>query len=448
METGTTQAAPTGVQVVVAADGLSAEVMAPRGGAVPRDVVLTALRNAGVLFGVDAGALVRLTLGDHPGQVTIAHGLAPVPGVDARVEHFSLELASGGAFTAVEDDHGAVDLHGGHLTQHVRAGQIVATKVPATPGTPGRKVTGQALPARPGADLVLAAGPGAELSPDRLSVIAKVGGLPQQVGTTIAVHSVCAVKNVDLQSGDIHFVGSVTVEGDVANGFTVEATEDIEVKGHVDGGKLRAGGKITVGGGVRRAAELEALHDVTVRFVDPQCTLKSHGLITVKESALQCTLTGKRILVGRQLSAGTSTAIERIEATQIGNPNEVATHLYLRAEPAHLSGPALDAARAQLAATRAELERVHKGEESAGKDAKLLKTLTLREVVLELNLLRLEEQLARVDAPKPTDPHPGYILVKNVMHPGVFLHLYHQSKKLTSPLVNQTVRLVGDRIVP
>ena len=229
------------VTVTVAPDGLSAAAVAPRGAPIPREFLLDAFRRAGVTFGVDPAAVALLASGAHAGEVTFARGVAAVDGEDSRVEHLTAELAGAG-FTAVEDQTGTVDLRGGHVAQHVTPGQVLAKKHPATPGTPGRKVTGEPIAPRVGKDIAaLVAGNGAGLSPDRLSIVAKVGGLPKLVGAALTVCSACEVKNVDFHTGDIHFVGSVTVDGDVLHGFTVEATEDIVVRGHVDGGKLREG---------------------------------------------------------------------------------------------------------------------------------------------------------------------------------------------------------------
>ncbi len=434
------------VTVTVAPDGLSAAAVAPRGAPIPREFLLDAFRRAGVTFGVDPAAVALLASGAHAGEVTFARGVAAVDGEDSRVEHLTAELAGAG-FTAVEDQTGTVDLRGGHVAQHVTPGQVLAKKHPATPGTPGRKVTGEPIAPRVGKDIAaLVAGNGAGLSPDRLSIVAKVGGLPKLVGAALTVCSACEVKNVDFHTGDIHFVGSVTVDGDVLHGFTVEATEDIVVRGHVDGGKLRAGGKITVNGGVRRAADIDALGDVAVRFVDPLCTLKSRHDVSVLESALQCTLTGRRVTVGRQLSAGTTTAWDRIEAQTIGSANEVATHLHLRIDPTPPSGPALDQARASLEHARADLEKVRKSEATAGPDARLLTSLTLREVSLALTVHRLEEQLAEVGAPRPADPHHALVVVKHTMFPNVVLHFYTLTRKITAPLHNQTVRMTGDHL--
>lgn len=438
---------PGRVLVLVASDAMSATVRAPIGAAVSRDAVLAALQSAGVRFGVDPVAIGQLASGAHPGEVVVARGLPPVDGEDARVEHLTAELAQGGAFTAIEDETGAVDLHGGHVTQHVVAGQVLARKVAATIGRPGQRVSGQPIPARPGRDTVsLSAGAGTSLSPDRLQVVATVGGIPKLTGATLTVAAACEVANVDFHTGDIHFVGSVTVEGDVMQGFTVEATEDIVIRGHVDGGKLRAGGTITVLGGVRRAADLDALGDITARFIDPQCVVKSRHDVTVKESALQCTLTGRRITVGRQLSAGIATAWDRIEAQTIGNTNEVATHLHLRIDPTPPSGPALETARASLAHARADLEKVRQNELAAGRDVRLLTSLTLREVTLALAVHRLEETLAEVGQPRPADPHHATVVVKHTCFPNVVLHFYTQTKKITTPIHNQTLRLHGDQI--
>lgn len=58
------------------------------------------------------------------------------------------------------------------------------------------------------------------------------------------------LENVGATTGNIDFIGSVYVKGDVQSGFKVSATDDIIVDGLVEG-SLEAGGNIILRNGMK-----------------------------------------------------------------------------------------------------------------------------------------------------------------------------------------------------
>lgn len=69
---------------------------------------------------------------------------------------------------------------------------------------------------------------------------------------SVANHMV--VDNVNYSTGNINFDGSVTINGTIEDGFSVIATEDIEIKGLRGIGCIKeiisTGGNVLIGGGI------------------------------------------------------------------------------------------------------------------------------------------------------------------------------------------------------
>lgn len=77
----------------------------------------------------------------------------------------------------------------------------------------------------------------------------------------VAVDEVYAINgDVDLGSGNIHHTGTITVSGDIRNGYLIETDGDIVVKGLVEQCNIRCGGNLIVAGGIIGDAE----HTITV----------------------------------------------------------------------------------------------------------------------------------------------------------------------------------------
>jgi len=431
------------IDVRLDADKLQAAVQVAAGAKVSVEDIARELQRAGVVHGLVAEG-VRLALARRGTKVVVARGTPPVTGAAGRIECESLDTRESATFTPLEDDHGTVDSHGGHLMLTVGPGQVLARIIDPEPGTPGKKVTGEAIAAIRGKDAAPVLGPGTRLSDDRKQVLATRGGLPSVQDGRFAVLVRCEVKNVDFTTGDVHFAGSVIVAGDVKPGFAVVATEDIEVRGGVEHATLRAGGKITVVGGITHATVLEAIGDVAVRFVDSGCRITSGGTLSVRENALRSTLVARRVVVGHQLVAGRTTASELISVALLGNESEAPTQLEITRAPRPSWQQAAELVK-QHSKEKIEIQSLRLALQLAGHDAARLKRLAPQEVQHELKLLRLDHQAAM--AKVEIAPESCAVSAQSKMFRGVAVTIHEQLHVVAETVGKRTLRLVDGHVV-
>ncbi len=91
------------------------------------------------------------------------------------------------------------------------------------------------------------------------------------VDEKIIVNNIYEVAgNVGSSTGDITFDGSIVVHGNVITGFRVEATEDIEVMGGVEGATILAGGMITLHSGIQGMGKsnIQCGGDLHTKFIE------------------------------------------------------------------------------------------------------------------------------------------------------------------------------------
>lgn len=248
----------------------------PGGRAIGVDEALARLREAGVVYGIDGEAVeraVRLAPLPHPGLVVepvqVAAGRPPVHGQDARIEYHAALAAAGGRPQLRAD--GSVDLFDLGLVRNVTRGTVLAVRTPPVPGQPGLTVLGTEVPARPGRDHPLRAGKGAAVSEDGLTVVAEIDGHATLVGGKISVTPVYEVDgDVGPGTGNIRFVGSVTVRGNISPGYWVKADGDVEVLGGIDSGTVEAGGNVNVRYGIQGGGRgrVVAGGSVRARFIE------------------------------------------------------------------------------------------------------------------------------------------------------------------------------------
>lgn len=213
------------------------------------DEIRSILRNNGVVVGIEDNIISNLF--DYPvynEPVLIAKGIKVNEGVDAKVNYnFRTNKEE---IHLIEED-GKVNFKELNIVQNVVAGQILATKEPSSIGEPGRTVTNKLIPARPGKDCNLLAGRNTKVTEDGLNIVAEINGQVYLMGGKVVVDPVYIIQgDVNLKTGNILFLGTVIIQGNVEDGFSIKAAGNIEIHGSVGRCEIEAEGDIIITGGV------------------------------------------------------------------------------------------------------------------------------------------------------------------------------------------------------
>lgn len=271
------QALASSIAVSIARDGMVATVTIgpPRKGAAAPTLadVVDALAGAGVTYGIDRNYIQRMLEQAAYGKpLLVAAGTEPVAGQPVRVvHHFNVNRGK----PYLEMDFGRINLKELNFIENKRAGDLLAELAPPVPAVDGRKVTGEPIPAAPAAQgSLLLAGANTELSPDGARLFAACDGNVRIAGAAILVEPVITVKSVDFSTGNLHFDGSVVIEGGIADGFVVEAGGDIQVGSSVGKSTLKAGGSIVLKTGINGNGKgiIECGGDLFAKYLE-SCTV-------------------------------------------------------------------------------------------------------------------------------------------------------------------------------
>ncbi len=218
------------------------------------DYVRSFLASNGVVHGVKDDVLDGLENAPRYGRpIVVAEGTRARDGANARIEyHFKLERD---AVTLREKD-GRVDFKDISRVENVVAGQLLAKKIPAEAGQPGQTVTASMIAATKGKDCDLLVGKNVKLAEDGLSATAEINGQVLLLGGKINVEPIYTIPgDVNLRTGNILFLGTVIVRGNVEDGFSVKAAGNIEVFGSVGKCVIDAEGDIVVHQGIAAKTE-------------------------------------------------------------------------------------------------------------------------------------------------------------------------------------------------
>ena len=393
-----------------------------------KDMIMEALAQKNVVFGIDEEAVDEAA---KSGKLTkVAVGVPPENGVDAKIiRKFDLGIKG----KPVIDEHDRVHYKDLNYFCLAKKGQVLAERVPHTTGTAGTNLHGAPVRQKPGKPKPVPAGKNTSIK-DENFVISEIDGQIVDTGSKISVDPHLDIKgDVGMATGNIDFVGAVTVSGNVQEGFILKATGDIEINGMISGANV-IGRNIYVKGGVQgmNRGEIRAENDFQATFAE-NADIEAGGNVIISDVAMHSTIRaghtlaveGKRGLVnGGFLAAG-----EEIRANTIGNTMNVSTRLTVGVNP--MIQKKYQTVLKEYNDAKKRLDQVTKMVNTLGKidisqmppdKAERINTLIRSQFPLAGLVERNERTLKELDA-ELQKMKKGKVRVRDVMYPGVKLSI-------------------------
>ncbi|HOQ92897.1 MAG TPA: FapA family protein [Treponemataceae bacterium] len=295
------------------------------GSEVHADQIETLLMNRGIVAGIDREKIEEFV--DNPiynVPCVVAEAIQPVDGRDAYIAYNFETDSSKLRFKEAED--GRVDFKEHNLIQNVVEGQPLAQKMLAEQGKAGKTILGRYLEAKNGKDINLPLGKNVIVDSDGRTILAATNGQVLLIGDKINVEPVMQIAgNVSIKTGNITFLGTVIVKGNVDDGFNIKASGNIEVYGTVGKSILEADGDIVVSQGIlgRDEGYVRAGRSLWAKFIQ-NTKVDVEEYIIVAEGIVNSQVTSnKKILVqGKRASimGGHVFATEEIYTKNLGSP--------------------------------------------------------------------------------------------------------------------------------
>lgn len=326
-------------EISVTQDSMEAHltVIPPKGGrGVNLDDIFEQLKIKNIKFGVLEEEIESIANNKiYNNSILIAKGKPPINGEDAILKyHFD---TSNERKVCISDD-GKVDFRELSLIKNVNENQILVTMIPSTKGVNGQNVYGEDVQAKDGKKVNLPRGKNVAITEDGLSLISTIKGEVKLVDNKVSVFPLYEVNsNVDNTTGNIRFVGKVIVKGNVLTGFVIEADEDVEIYGVVEGAQIYSKGNIILHRGIQgmNRGELRCDGDLIAKFIENSRVHAKGNIQTeaIMHSMIYC---GKKLEVkGKKglLVGGEIRASEEIKAKVIGSPMATVTDIEVGTNP-------------------------------------------------------------------------------------------------------------------
>ncbi|MCP4581896.1 MAG: DUF342 domain-containing protein [candidate division Zixibacteria bacterium] len=282
------------------------------------------IKQAGVIFGINDEQLEKLeTEPIFNRKIEIARGRKPGKGIDSG---FELLFSTTGSNAPVTGDDGYIDYKNLNLINNAIEGQPLAKKTPARTGEPGMNTTGQEILGNMGKERALPKGNNtivSEENPDLL--IADKNGSITFSNNLVSIDNVHKINSdIDNSTGNIDFVGSLQISGDIKSGFVAKAQGNVEVGKNIEDAEVHSNGSVMAKGGFVGSGKgiIKAAEDVFIKYVENQ-VIEAGNDVNIGGEAMNANIVAgnsvilkghKAVIVGGSVSAG-----KLVETTTLGS---------------------------------------------------------------------------------------------------------------------------------
>jgi uncharacterized protein (DUF342 family) len=304
-----------GIIVKYTADKMRAFVSLSRNfGPVTAGMVLTELLHKGIVHGLNTTVIHKVVSASvYDKYVEVAQGTPAVPGSDGRIE----VLVPGADGETV---FGA-DLKPMHDFVVVKAGALLARRVPPLSGVDGMDIFGNAITAPRVKNIALRGGSGTgRLSSNPDMLVAGYNGVFERMPNgEIVVHPYMEIDGDVDAAGNVSFTGCLKVAGSVRSSSSVEATGSLMVEGDVEGAVVRCGGDLALRAGVRGGGKAIIDCGGSVRSGSLEdVRLTARGGVAVDGDIVGSEVAAGGMVKARKIVGGSVAAAGGIYALQVG----------------------------------------------------------------------------------------------------------------------------------
>ncbi|MBE7412945.1 MAG: FapA family protein [Leptospiraceae bacterium] len=330
------------IMVDISADKMKAMVTLippkPNGRDLEVSDIVSTLKNSGIRYGIKEEEIKNQVEADTYNIAFLAAtGDPPVNGKNASIVY---HVRTEKVIEFKEDSFGKVDYRNMDLIENVVVGQLLAEKIPPEKGKWGRDLYNQLLEAKDGVDIQLKQGKGTILSEDRSKLTAEVNGQVLFLNDKLSVETIYRINgDVGNRTGNITFLGSIIITGNIEDNFQVKAAGNIEVYGTVQKAIVEADGDIVIRQGVtgRGEAKIESTSgNIVAKFIQ-NATVTTDKDVIVQEGIMHSEISagGKIACQGKrgQIVGGVSKAGNLIVAKVIGSKANPQTDLVVGFNP-------------------------------------------------------------------------------------------------------------------
>jgi uncharacterized protein len=344
----------------------------------------------------------------------------------------------------VDPKTGEIDFKNRVGNPSVEAGDLVVKVKRAVPGRPGRDLYGNVISVRDPVDVRLVPSANVKLDEEAGGYRAVRAGRVSYRDNMLRIDPLLQIHgSLSSAGGNIAHNGSVFIMGDVDAGYTVQATEDVEIRGMVYEATIRCGGNLAIFGGVNgnSCASLDVQGDLHAKFILNSTVCSRGNIVVEKEIYLSNVETSGEVHVpSGRIVGGQIVATRGIVVGEGGSVSHPRTILAVKPDREMLLSiqklkKVVAESNEQLSASRQSL-REYKKQEAYLSDAGKRKMAEIATEVTRLQewvttcIRQIQGIIGQIEADQNAT-----IRIERKIHPGVWFKIHHGDLRIDTELL-------------
>jgi uncharacterized protein len=432
---------------------------AKEGAGLTQNEIMSELDSYGIKYGIDERLIEQMVLKNiYEREVCIASG-KPVKNEEGVKIKYYFDINPGKPF--LMDEYGKINLKELNLIQNKKKDDILAEIIEPVTGEDGINIFNEIVWFQKGQNADVRNGLNTVFSEDGLKIISLIDGHVIFKNSVVMVEPLVTVNDVNYETGNIDFDGTVLVNGTIADGFSVKAGGSIQVGQSVGKVFLEAGQDVILKAGMNGnhlEGNISCKGNIYARFIEGT-NIECRGNLFAEEAVMNSTVkVGKNLLlVGRraELIGGEAIIGKSLRCKKIGNDSGIKTKINIGYDPETLRLIAELKRKieenkdklAEILENRQKLEKIKtSGFTDIQKIEKSIYNYQSLEIRLKDEILIMEKDFK--DAKKMMIPgNDSIILAESTIFPGTEITFGEEELKVMNREINKVIlKLINGKI--
>ncbi|SLM28007.1 hypothetical protein MTBBW1_1220007 [Desulfamplus magnetovallimortis] len=245
--------------------------------------IMSSLKQEKIICGIEDDTVIEEWLTSSPepeSTLVVARGDAPIQPVYPEIKfYFDVDFLHAGKINS----DGTIDFRDRGKIPFVKAGKLLAEKVPLRQGIPGRDIYGNIIEVEYVEDLLFDAGSNTRFSDDGLKIYATADGQPSLSAMgVVAIYPELRIDgDVDYETGNINFNGNLVVSGTIKEGFSVRCA-NLTVD-QIHGAEINITGDLNVSSGIINSHVINVQGNIQTKYINNSRVKAFRDIIVQRE---------------------------------------------------------------------------------------------------------------------------------------------------------------------
>lgn len=218
--------------------------------------IIEILKQNGIIYGIIEDKINEVIKLENIDNELIAKGKKIIQDVpDTMRVFFESEKKK-----ILNDENSKIDYRNMYSISNVKVGEVLAEKIDGILGEDGKNIFGNQIKRTPTKTINIKVGEGCKIESNK--VISTTEGRPSCKSGVYSVNKIYELKDVDMKTGNVDFIGDIEISGSVKNGTCVKAGNSVTVRKNVEEATIIASGQVNISANILNSKVSAGANDI------------------------------------------------------------------------------------------------------------------------------------------------------------------------------------------